>query len=402
MKDKTSVIYCSSLISNRMMDYLFQTSGEVPMQSTFKFHKLFVEGFAYNGCDVKTVSGIPVVQASNRKRLWFFKKENENGITYHYPPFVNITFVKHFMVFFFGFFLLIYLIFKSKYRSCLVIDVLSSSISIAALMAAKITGTKTIGIVTDLPQMIQQTLNISKLSLIESISYRLTRNLIKKYDGYVFLTEQMNQFVNTRNKPYCIIEGLVDIQLKTTNTNTVKKHPRVILYSGGLYEKYGAKILIEAFMKLTLTDIQLSLYGNGDMVADILKYCEKDKRIVYYGVVPNQQIVEEQAAATLVVNPRPTKEEFTKYSFPSKNMEYMASGTPMVSTCLPGMPKEYYDYIFTFNEETVEGFTNTLNKILSISETDLFEKGQNGKNFVMEKKNNAIQAGKILNLFHKI
>ena len=34
----------------------------------------------------------------------------------------------------------------------------------------------------------------------------------------------------------------------------------------------------------------------------------------------NDRVVEEQLRATLLVNPRPTTEAFTKYSFPSKNM----------------------------------------------------------------------------------
>ena len=34
----------------------------------------------------------------------------------------------------------------------------------------------------------------------------------------------------------------------------------------------------------------------------------------------NDRVVEEQLRATLLVNPRPTAEAFTKYSFPSRNM----------------------------------------------------------------------------------
>ena len=37
------------------------------------------------------------------------------------------------------------------------------------------------------------------------------------------------------------------------------------------------------------------------------------------------KIVKEEKKSTLLVNPRFTNEEYTKYSFPSKNMEYMAS-----------------------------------------------------------------------------
>ena len=66
------------------------------------------------------------------------------------------------------------------------------------------------------------------------------------------------------------------------------------------------------------------------MVEKIIACSKKDNRIVFKGMVPNKIVVEDQLKATLLVNPRPSIGEFTRYSFPSKNMEYMVSGTPMV------------------------------------------------------------------------
>ena len=76
------------------------------------------------------------------------------------------------------------------------------------------------------------------------------------------------------------------------------------------------------------------------------KLAQQYPAVKYKGVAPNAVIVEEELKATLLVNPRPTGEEYTKYSFPSKNMEYMASGTPVLTTCLPGMPAEYNEYVY--------------------------------------------------------
>jgi glycosyltransferase involved in cell wall biosynthesis len=127
-------------------------------------------------------------------------------------------------------------------------------------------------------------------------------------------------------------------------------------------------------------------------------YMKKDHRIVYHGCVSMEESVAAQLSAYILVNPRPTSEEFTKYSFPSKNIEYMASGAPLLTTCLPGMPKEYYDYVFLFEEETVEGMSKTLNNILKMSEEDVQLKGQRGKEFVLSQKNNIVQAEKLYRL----
>ncbi len=49
-------------------------------------------------------------------------------------------------------------------------------------------------------------------------------------------------------------------------------------------------------------------------------------------------------------------------------MEYMVSGTPLVTTSLPGMPEEYKDYVYIFTEENVYGIYSTLKLILSKKE----------------------------------
>ena len=103
-----------------------------------------------------------------------------------------------------------------------------------------------------------------------------------------------------------------------------------------------------------------------------------------------------QMQATLLVNPRPTKQQFTKYSFPSKNIEYMASGTPMLTTILPGMPKEYYDYVFLIKDESVNGLCEAISDVLALPTKEIELKGKIAKEFIMKNKNEKVQAKKIL------
>ena len=168
------------------------------------------------------------------------------------------------------------------------------------------------------------------------------------------------------------------------------------MYAGGLHEKYGLKLLVEAFMRVDKRDWNLVIYGSGSFAEDIKKYAKCDRRIIYKGVVPNEVVVEAELEASLLVNPRPTYEEFIRYSFPSKNIEFMVSGTPLLTTKLPGMPTEYYEYVYLFQEETINGYQSTLENILSLSSSELLNKGQNARKFILSQKNNVIQARKIL------
>ena len=48
-----------------------------------------------------------------------------------------------------------------------------------------------------------------------------------------------------------------------------------------------------------------------------------------------------QKTADVLVNPRLNEGEYTKYSFPSKTMEYLSTGRPVVCYKLDGIPDEY-------------------------------------------------------------
>jgi hypothetical protein len=112
----------------------------------------------------------------------------------------------------------------------------------------------------------------------------------------------------------------------------------------------------------------------------------------------NDRVVEEQLRATLLVNPRPTAEAFTRYSFPSKNMEYMASGSPLLTTLLPGMPKEYLRYVYVLRDEIPAGIATEIDGLLALGSLQLHYKGQEAKEFALKRKNNVVQARRVARL----
>ena len=65
------------------------------------------------------------------------------------------------------------------------------------------------------------------------------------------------------------------------------------------------------------------------------------------------------------------------------------------------MPKEYKQYVYLIDDETVEGLTNTLRAILSKTREELHQKGMIAKDFVLHNKNKIIQAKKILDIINK-
>ncbi len=393
------ILYVCRLCSAGVMADIFRTAVSKPGLSAQKFHQLLGEGLAQQpDVGVEVLSAIPITPSGHKRRLWRLPPERVEQITYQYVPIINLPIVKNLLVFIFAFIRTVLWGLgcdrKSKYVIC---DVLNVAVTSAALMASKLTGVTTIAIVTDLPELMpgDKKQGWYGRRMYAAVTWILMRN----YDGYILLTEQMNRVVNVRSRPHVIIEGLVDKRMAASdNRLDAKAAEKIVMYSGGIYEQYGVKKLIEAFRRIKGDDLRLYIYGSGMMESDMPGYTRADPRVRYFGMVENSIVVGRQLEATLLVNPRSSIEEFTKYSFPSKNMEYMVSGTPMATAPLPGMPPEYYPFVFIFDDESVDGIERTLAGLLAKSREELHDFGQKAKEFVLACKNNQIQSARVVSL----
>lgn len=381
------IIYVSNLISKKKMKEILETSDKKPLQSIQKFHRLLCQGFYKNNVSVTAISAIPISQEISKKRIWINKREKEENIVYKYIPFINFKYIRQICIMIGTFFMVLKKALIKKKEVVFICDILNTTISFVTLMISKIFKVTCVGIVTDLPEDMLKTNRLNKI-------------LENNFDLYVLLTEQMNEKINKKKKPYIVIEGIVDPNMDSRDNLIENKYSsKVCIYAGGLYEKYGVKTLVDAFKEVTVKDAKLHIYGNGEL-EEYIKNLDNEK-IKYFGVVENDKIVEEELKATLLINPRFTHEEYTKYSFPSKNMEYMVSGTPVLTTKLPGIPEEYFEYIYFFEEENVNGYAKKIDEILNKTQKEIIEKGKNAKNFVIKNKNNVIQVKKILKFIKK-
>lgn len=220
------------------------------------------------------------------------------------------------------------------------------------------------------------------------------------YDGYIYLTESMREVVS-REKPYIVMEGILDNNDAPCDDHAPGSR-RGIMYAGRMHEKYGVLNLVSAFEELKETDIELWLFGEGTASEEIQNRAKKDSRIRYFGGVSRGEVLRYERKATLLVNPRSTKESFTKYSFPSKTIEYMASGTPLLTTKLEGIPEEYYEYVFYVEDNDVNQLKNALEGIISLAGEDLVGRGKAAQQFVLENKIAKTQAGRIVNFLENL
>ena len=274
----------------------------------------------------------------------------------------------------------------------IICDAIIAAVAVASIKLGKKNNIPVIGIVTDVPEkMVGNKMGITG---------RITAKYMKKYDGYILLTEAMNEIVNPKGKPYMIMEGACGVPPELSENKVAKK---IILYSGSLWKKEaGLEYLTEGFIKANIPNAELHFYGTGAFVEDLIEISKKHKNVKYMGCITNAEMVKRQAEATLLVNPRPSNAEFCKYSFPSKTFEYMASGTPVFMTKLPGIPKEYFDYVYCIEKETSEEVEKQLKKLMEQDEELFKQKGLLAREFIIKNKSACIQTQRIIKFLNLV
>jgi glycosyltransferase involved in cell wall biosynthesis len=184
-------------------------------------------------------------------------------------------------------------------------------------------------------------------------------------DSFVMLTGHMKEPLLVGDRPYRVVEGIVS-QIPET-VSCASKLEKYIVYTGKLDGAFGVKELVDAMEKLEDPSYRLVLCGQGDSYGYAVQASQKDSRIMALGQVSPEIAAQWQRKAAVLINPRGNVGEYTKYSFPSKNVEYLLSGKPVVAYQLHGMPQCYREFLYLIDDEkpAVEAIQDALEQAVS-------------------------------------
>lgn len=213
----------------------------------------------------------------------------------------------------------------------------------------------------------------------------------KLFDGYVLFSEKMCDVMDMTNKRSMVVEGIAP---KLVGTPQIGKR-NIVMYAGGLAEDNNIKLLINACESMVEVD-ELWICGIGPEEKYVKTAEAKNEKIKYFGRVPNTKVVELEQKAKLLVNLRNPNEELTKYSFPSKILEYISSGSMVLSTRLEGIPKEYFDYIEVVDHLLVSEVQDAVRRIMCMDDHLYVDRCKKSQIFISEKKNYKAQTEKIV------
>ncbi len=146
------------------------------------------------------------------------------------------------------------------------------------------------------------------------------------YSSYEF-------FKRSKKTVFPNIFEIDEIELKKEKIN---KETFDILYTGRLTRNKGAHTLIKAVGKIHDGHIRLHLFGNANAEDNLYfkKLAEADKRIIFYGQVPNKELLEFYKIADVTVIPSIYFETFGRVIIESFN-----EGVPVIGSKVAAIPE---------------------------------------------------------------
>lgn len=276
---------------------------------------------------------------------------------------------------------------------------------LGALLVRRFVGLQNLCVVvTDLPEYMTQPRSRGRVFKIAKwLDSRLISMLLARFDRFILLAEPMYDRLKLNNKPFLVEEGIFhppvgNESLKSVTHQSKQQNSKLrILYAGGLSERNGITELLRA-ADLRRDDVELIICGTGDLEPQIRQKSQTECNIEFLGFLDDEALSEVSRSVDCFINPRqPTSGDFVRYSFPSKTMEYLASGKPVICAVLPGMPSVYKEFVFELKSSGAEGICECIDDLLRAPPSQVKERALAGQDYVFRFKSSSASANRIVN-----
>ena len=398
------VFYFSTALSDAIYDEVVQQCKRFkPTYSGVGFDRNVAVGLS-ELADVAGLSLFPIPSYPKYKHLWQEARNYEEGrFRCRVPGMLSLPIVKE-LCFAFNAFRYVKKMRKAKEKQVVLVSGLYRSLLRPASWLKKRFGMSVVAVVPDLPElMITYRKDYSGMrAILNMMDMKCSLHFRKCVDGFVELSRYMNPYVNADGKPFVIMDGLCNLSVLDGIEATQMPEGRFVLYAGKVSTTFGVDKLVAAFLKADVRDCSLVICGDGDYTPELRAISEKNSNIKFLGLQSHEYVVGLEKGATLLVDPRPSGTEIAKMSFPSKIIEYMASGTPVLVTNIPSFGEEYREHQYRIEDESIEGLAASLKVVLALPSKELKAKGVAAREFILENKTIKHQCEKVLNLTHKL
>jgi glycosyltransferase involved in cell wall biosynthesis len=394
-----SVVLLGFTVDDQTLADIAQRSAVMPTQ-THRFAWNLVGALEAGGLSVSLLSALPVPNYPEYPGIIIRPTDIEqNGVRGITLGFLNLFVLKH----------------ATRFASCIgaglrfirnrqpdvvVVHGVHTPFLVFARLLKRVLKLRVCLVMTDPPGVVRA-VDGTLSRMLKRLDRKLLKKLASGFDGVISLTPAL-AIDFAPEVPRLVLEGFVneELSLLRAEPSNVKDEFQ-IAYAGGINVEYGVENLVRSFQSITDPRARLRLYGKGPLDGWVLKQGEADKRISHSGLVSHKDLMPQLRQASVLVNPRPAAQDFVQYSFPSKLLEYMALGVPVVTTRLAGLPADYLPYVQVTDDDSVDALAHAIETVRSNYPTAV-ERASQGQAYVVQQKSVAAQGARISAFFSEL
>ena len=357
-----------------------------------------LRGLAVNGIRPDLcLSFLPMPSYPAVRRAWIAGTyvRLDNGLNAELLPFLNITPLKQVLLGAGAFWRLIKWGWRNRADQRLIyIYNLTVPPASFIMAAARVTRSRLVASVNDINEPGQ--------TVPETIAWRadyaIQKALLPKFDALVIVNDTIARELAPA-VPHVRMEGGIRPELfHTARRRPSLGHTFTMVAAGSLEKANGVQLLLDAARVMPEQDLRIVIAGDGPLANAVRAAADTDRRIEYRGQLRHEQVLELYTEADLLLNLRLTECVSTRYFFPSKLLEYLASGVPVLTTCTGHVEAELKPFVYLLREQTADGVAAVIRSIKAASVTDRDELGRAARQYVFENKAWPAQARRVADL----
>lgn len=320
-----------------------------------------IEGFgdAVQGFSVASLLDYPKCKLLIAPRAkWYFSESNQVSMF----PYINILGLKHLTRFLATFFFALNWAMHNRHsKRVIVMHGVQSCKIWGVLLASVFTPALTISFLTDdlgIPLKWEGAFSRA----IRRIDVFLMKLGLQRVSGVIAMTAQLADKL-APGRPRIIIPAIYNPSASSQSKTYKRDSVFTIGYFGGLYSQYGLDLLLDAFEMVRRDDWRLLIAGKGEMEKQICELALRDHRIKFLGFLSPEEVKRTYQIVDVLINPRPTSIPIASLSFPSKLVEYLSTGKPVITTDLPVLDENFRRHLIVARSDTPEELVHCLEQV---------------------------------------
>jgi len=242
------------------------------------------------------------------------------------------------------------------------------------------------------------------------------KKLMKRSDALIavskYTVDELTELYGIEEKKIHVIYNGVDInkfkprpdRAKLRREFGLEEEKKIVLFVGRLYHRKGLEILLRSIPPVLqeFSDVKFAISGTGfkkkeESLRNLAKKLEIEDYVTFLGYVPDEKLPDLYAASDIFVLPAIYE------NFPFAILEAQATGLPVISTKVGGIPEFLADNENGFLIDPGDS-TQLTQRVLTLLQDPKLAKemGRRGRSLIEEKFSWSLITSQVIDLYHKL